>query len=152
VPDISESIDILHDCRDVSRLNAVVNDPSVRPFIGAPEAGVLDMAPLLDDPKNLFPFGEHGGFALVWTAPHAFEVHTFILPSGRGFWARLAAYAGIEMAKAKGARLLWTQVPVSGFPHIKAYAHRMGMTETGETNSVFGHKYSVLSMDIHPCQ
>ncbi len=152
MPAIDTPFDLMHDCRDVARINAVVNDPSVRPFIGEPDAGEIDFAPAVAVPANLFPFGEHGGFALIWTAPFTYEVHTFILASGRGAWARRAAKAGIDLAKRAGARLLWTRVPRFDWPHIRLFATGMGMTPTGECAPFHGVEYDVLSMEVAPCQ
>lgn len=109
----------------------MINHPAVRPFVGAPDGGDLDISPLLK-PENLFPFGEHGGFALLWTAPFTREVHTFILPGGRGKWAREAAAEGIAMAREHGTAVLWTKIPPAS-PHVQAYAAGMGMKPTGET-------------------
>jgi hypothetical protein len=136
---------LLHLSRDAQAINAVVNDPAVRPFVGAPEAGDLDLAPLVACDENLFPFGEHGGFALIWTAPHTREVHTFILKSGRGKWAREAAAEGIAMAAQAGTKALWTCIP-DGQRHVAAYALGMGMEPTGETVERCGKPYSVMAM------
>lgn len=141
---------LMTDCRDVARLNEVVNDPAVRPYVGAPDVGHLDLSPLVDDPNNLFPFGEHGGFALIWTAPRTYEVHTFILKSGRGLWARQAAKDGIAMAVERGARMLWTRVPAD-LPHVRSFAVGMGMASTGETAPMLGKAYEVLAMEFMPC-
>lgn len=143
-----ENLQIVSDCRDAARINAVVNDPAVRPYVGAPDAGFLDLSPLLADRNNIFPFGLHGGFALLWTAPHTYEVHTFILPSGRGFWAKLAARCGIELAAAKGARMLWTRVPSLHGRNIRAFSVSMGMRATGETAPLLGEPYDVYAMDV----
>ena len=143
--------DMLEDCRDAARINAVVNDVAVRPFVGLPEAGDIDLTEVINNPANLFPFGEHGGFALIWTAPHCYEVHTFVLPSGRGLWARWAAACGIDMARERGARMLWTRVPRFDLPHVRSFARGMGMAPTGESAPLAGTDYDVLAMDVVPC-
>jgi hypothetical protein len=127
-------------------VNAVINHPSVRPFVGFAEAGELDASPLIR-PENLFPFGEHGGFALLWTAPFTAEVHTFILPEGRGAWAKDAALAGIALAREAGFALLWTKIPPEA-PHVLAFAVAMGMRPTGE--AVDDHH--VYAMGTGACQ
>ncbi len=71
-------------------LNRVVNDPSVRPHVGGGE-GVLDLGPLLDDRRNVALVNDHGGLIYVWREPHTYEVHTMLLPEGRGAGAVLAA-------------------------------------------------------------
>lgn len=120
----------------------------MRPFVGAPDAGWLDLSDAVARPENLFPFGEFGGFALVWTAPHCREVHTFMLPEGRGWWARKARGEGVAMALEAGTRVLWTKVPPDA-PHIEAFARGGGMIPTGETVDVLGLPYAIFSMEIH---
>lgn len=126
----------------------MVNHPAVRPFVGAADAGALDVSPLVDRPENLFPFGEHGGFALIWTAPHTREVHTFILPEGRGKWARDAAQEMLGIAAEHGTRSLWTKINPE-HPNVRIYAVRAGMKPTGEVIETFGSPYAVFSMELH---
>lgn len=139
---------LLHLTKDSDAVNAVVNHPAIRPFVGEPDAGELDLSALVERPENLFPFGEHGGFALLWTAPQTREVHTFILPEGRGKWAREAAREGIEMARQCGTRLLWTRIPPDA-PNVRAYAAFMGMSPTGEEIETFGALWPIYSMEAH---
>jgi hypothetical protein len=136
---------ILQRTHDVDAVNALVNDPAIRPFVGG--EGYVDLSEPAGRQEHLFLMGEHGGFALIWSAPGAFEVHTFILASGRGAWARSAALDGINQAKAKGARMLWTRVP-RNLPHVVAFATEMGMKATGETIETWGKPYDVLAMEV----
>ena len=138
-------------CRDAAWINRVVNDPEVRPYVGPVELGELDMSGLMGQAENLFLMGEHGGFALIWTAPKTLEVHTFILPSGRGEWARQAASEGMELARQSGAERLWTRIPPD-LPHVKLYARGMGMKPTGEVIQTFDKPYRIYSMEINSCQ
>ncbi len=128
----------------------MVNHPAVRPFVGAPDAGELDLSPLVDRDEHLFPFGEHGGFALIWTAPRTREVHTFIKPEGRGAWAVQAASEMIEMAGVAGTERLWTQIAPE-MRNVRTYAERAGMKPTGETLNTFGHPHDVFEMSA-TCQ
>ena len=75
---------------DTARINEVINHPSVRPYVG-PGDSFADVTPLVEDTDNWFLIGEHGGFGLTQTTPGVHEIHTFILPEGRGAWARDAA-------------------------------------------------------------
>lgn len=112
------------------------------------ELGALDLSDQISNPLNLYPFGEHGGFALQWTAPFTREVHTFILPEGRGVWAREAALAGIELARQHGTSILWTRIP-DDQPNVAAFAKWMGMKPTGESIETFGKAYRVYMMMVH---
>lgn len=140
---------MLAESSDIAAINAVINHPAVRPYVGAPDAGPLDITPLVK-PENLLLFGEHGGFLLQWSAPWTREVHTFMLPSGRGKWAEAAAREGIGIAYERATRVLWTKIPRK-WPHIRNYAARMGMAATGETTEQFGEPYDVYAM-VPTCQ
>jgi hypothetical protein len=59
---------MLEKSHDVDRINAAVNHPDVRPFVG-PGEDMLDLAPLVARAENWFLMGEHGKkwkyFALI---------------------------------------------------------------------------------------
>jgi hypothetical protein len=67
----------------VERLNAVVNDPSVRPWVGAP-GGALDMTAAVADPRNVLLMGEGGGFLFVQHEPGIYEIHSQFVQGARG--------------------------------------------------------------------
>ncbi len=69
------------------RLNEIVNDPSIYPWVRGAYEGKLDFTPLVEDQANVLVMGEHGGIFFVQQIPGLYEVHTQILPSGRGKWA-----------------------------------------------------------------
>jgi hypothetical protein len=132
---------------DKARANYLVNHPEIRPFVGAPEAGEVDLSPVLDLPFHWFLDGEHGGFLLTWSAPRAYEVHTMILPGGRGKWACEAAKAGTEFARQNGVKMLWTRVE-PGQRHVALFARIMGMKPDGEPMPTLGKPYAILSMEL----
>jgi hypothetical protein len=67
---------------DAAFLNRVVNDETVRPFVGG--EGDLDLTPALANPANVALVNEHGGFLFEFHDPGRYEGHTMFLPSGRG--------------------------------------------------------------------
>lgn len=136
-------------CHDAATVNAVVNHPDVRPFVGP--GGDLDLSAAVAQPDNWFLMGEHGGFALIQSAPGVHEVHTFIKRSGRGVWARDAARKGISFAAEHGDSVLWTKVP-GDQPNVAQFARGMGMQPTGEQIETFGKPYAVYKMEVGPCQ
>jgi hypothetical protein len=138
---------ILSRTQDAEHINAVINDPDVRPFVGAPEAGPLDLAPVVERPEHWFLMGEHGGFALLWSAPRAYEVHTFVLPAGRGKWAAAARAAMIDFAKRHKAQTLWTKIPPDA-RHVEHFARGGGMQPTEEVIETFGEPYRVFKMEL----
>lgn len=141
---------LVHPSTEAAFINAVVNHPEVRPFLGLPDAGELDFSPLMDGP-DWFLMGDHGGFALTYSGPGIREVHTFVLPSGRGRWAMKAAQDGIRYAKDHGTRMLWTKVP-RGALHVEAFTRKNGMLPSGETIVQFGTEYDIFHMELGPCQ
>lgn len=95
---------------DAARINELVNHPSVRPHIGGDPEQPLDLSAAVSDRTNVFLLGEHGGFACCWTAPRTYEIHTFVLPDGRGRWAYQLAQHGRDWMADYGALHLWTRV------------------------------------------
>ena len=71
---------------DAVSFNAIVNHPEVYPDL-ADVPGPIDVSPQLQNEQNYLLRGEHGGCLFVRVMPALFEVHTAILPSGRGAWA-----------------------------------------------------------------
>jgi hypothetical protein len=132
---------------DVERINAVVNHPEVRPGVGDPDSGDLDVAPLVERAEHWFLMGEHGGFLLSWSAPKVREVHTFILPEGRGKWGAVARANMIAYARDNGMKMLWTKI-APGDRHVDRYARQGGMQLTQEVIETFGEPYRVYSMEL----
>lgn len=95
---------------DAARLNEIVNHPSVRPGVGGDPETILDLSEVIADDKNHILLGEHGGFCCTWSAPGTYEVHTFILPEGRGRYAYQVAKFGMAYMIEQGADHLWTRV------------------------------------------
>lgn len=95
---------------DADRINELVNHPAIRPFVGGDIETVLDLTNAVQDDANHFLTGEHGGFACTWSAPLTYEIHTFVLPEGRGRWAFEFARAGRNYMVGIGATHLWTRV------------------------------------------
>lgn len=74
--------------KDASRINELINDPSIRPWVAGDFIGILDATPFIKNPDNIFFVSEHGGVGFIKTYPHTYECHSFILPSGRGKWMK----------------------------------------------------------------
>jgi hypothetical protein len=115
---------------DAERINALVNDPTIRPFVGGDGQSFIDLTSAVEDHKNYFLGGDHGAFAFTWSSPRSYEVHTFILPSGRGTWSRGFARAARDYMQSIGTRQLWTRVPV-GAENIAAFTEDAGFSRCG---------------------
>lgn len=132
---------------DAARINAVVNHPEVRPHVGAPDAGDLDVTDLVERPEHWFLMGDHGGFMLSWSAPGVREVHTFVLPEGRGKWAEDARSAMLDYARKNGTEMLWTKIAEDD-RHVIRYARQGGMQFTGDVLETFGKPYRIYRMEL----
>ena len=132
---------------DAARINAVVNHPEVRPHVGAPELGDLDVTDLVERPEHWFLMGDHGGFMLSWSAPGVREVHTFVLPEGRGKWAEDARAAMLDYARKNGTEMLWTKIAEDD-RHVIRYARQGGMQFTGDVLETFGKPYRIYRMEL----
>jgi hypothetical protein len=105
---------------DAAFLNRVLNDPAVRPWVADVAEGKLDLSPRVADDNNVCLIGEHGAFLCFKFMEGMYEVHTQILPSGRGEWARKFAEAGAHhMFMATDCIEILTRVPEG---HVAAAA------------------------------
>jgi hypothetical protein len=103
-----------------ARINEIVNDPAVRPWLANDADGVIDMGVALAHPGNVMLLGEHGGCLFFWLGDCRFEVHTFVLPAGRGAWTRAMTEAAFWfMFTRTDCREVLTRVPG---PHVAAKA------------------------------
>ena len=131
---------------DIARINEVVNHPAVRPFVG-PGDDLIDLTNVITPQENWFLMGEHGGFALLWSAPEVYEIHTFILPEGRGLWGAKARAEGINFARDHGATMLWTRIPPKA-PHVARFARQGGMTPTNDVIHRADVPYQIYKMEL----
>jgi hypothetical protein len=116
---------------DGDRLNYLVNHPTIRPFVGGDPATTLDLAPIAADDKNYLLLSDHGGFLCTWSAPGTYEVHTFVLPEGRGRAAYQLAIEGREYMASIGASHLWTRVE-RGAENVRRFTLAAGFSPCGE--------------------
>lgn len=140
---------MLEKSHDVDRINAAVNHPDVRPFVG-PGEDMLDLAPLVAQPENWFLMGEHGGFALIWSAPRVHEIHTFIVPEGRGVWAKEAAQELIAFARKNDDIMVWTKVAPDQ-KNVELFTRAAGLKPTGMDVETFGVPYKTYSLELTSC-
>lgn len=76
---------------DAGLMNGVINHPGVRPDVADMGEGVLDLSATIADPRTVCLAGDHGGFLCFKYDAGIFEVHSAVIPSGRGKWAKEAA-------------------------------------------------------------
>lgn len=101
---------------EAGQLNALANDPSIRPWIADMGDGIINLSKTAADPNNICLLGEWGGFVCFKYFPGSYEFHTMILPEGRGEWAYAFAQAGARyMFCATDAIELLTRIPRGHF-------------------------------------
>jgi hypothetical protein len=97
---------------DGEKINRIVNDPSVYPWVRGPCEGPLDLGPLLQDKRHVCLMAELGGCLFVQQSPGIFEAHTQVLPKGRGEWAiNVVSEALHYMFTRTDAVEIWTRCP-----------------------------------------
>lgn len=96
---------------DAVFLNRVLNDPEVYPHIHA-KPGPIDLSVLVSDQRNVVLNGEHGSMIFSENAPGVLEIHTQVLPDGRGPWAKLFAEKCVDYVFCRTrANEVFTRVP-----------------------------------------
>ena len=112
---------------DAGHLNAILNHPTVRPWVAPKAEGVLDLTGMVADERNVVLMGELGGCAFLWLQPGIYEVHTQVLREGRGKWTRALTEACVRhMFTRTEAYEIVTRVP-AGHLAAKAAAEAQGM-------------------------
>jgi hypothetical protein len=116
---------------DCARVNELVNHPTIRPYIGGDGKTALDLTGAVMDLQNFFLCGPNGGFLVIWSAPQTYEIHTFILPEGRGREAYQLARAGRDFMVEQGATHLWTRVHPDA-RNVRRFTLSAGFKPAGE--------------------
>lgn len=109
---------------DARRINEILNDESVRPWVADLAEGTLDISAAVANRANVLLMGEHGGCMFFRLMPGIYEVHTQVLAHGRGRWTRAMTQACTEwMFVRTDAVEIMTRIPVT---HRAAAAAAVG--------------------------
>lgn len=105
---------------DAAFMNRVINDGAVKPWLANSADGFLDMTPEVRDQRNILIVGDHGGTFYRPIQQGVYEVHTAVLPEGRGEWTRKMTAESLRlMFTCSDAYEVVTRVPKG---HIAALA------------------------------
>ncbi len=97
---------------DATFINQVVNHPAVRPSLSGKPGDRVDLTEIVANPDHLVLQGEFGGMILVQQVDAIWELHTAVLPEGRGEWALEMARSCVDYLFCKtNAVELFTRVP-----------------------------------------
>lgn len=106
----------------IERINAVTNHPDVRPFLGAPELGYVDVADVLEEDPSLLVYEYDGGFVLFRPLEHdVWEIHVAFEPRTWG----VSAFSSIQKALKRlfaeeQVRMVLARPPVENVRTVKA--------------------------------
>lgn len=134
--------------KDVNAINALMNDPSIKPWICGNLVGVLDISPLVNE-KNIFFVDEHGGCALIYMSDGIYDLHSFVLPSGRGRWVKknFDAVKGWMFANTNCERII-TLCPTNNGMAVGA-ARFCGFKKYGTIANAWEHDGEIYDIDTY---
>lgn len=134
---------------DASIVNAVVNDPSVYPWVHGSVVGPIDLEPVLVNHNNYCLWGDLGGTVFVQMQPGLYELHTQVLPPGRGKWTISMVHASFEwmFTKTDAVEIL-TRCPFGNIA-AKAAAKRVGMSFEFTRPNTWVQDHKPIPSDIY---
>jgi hypothetical protein len=122
---------------DATKINAIINDPSVFPLISIPGIETLDVSNLLADERNVLLMAEGGGILFCWHEPCTYEVHTAFLEGFRGRHAIRASKAAYRwMFTRSDCLVLLTKVPAIN-PAAASFCKIVGATLEFERKAIW---------------
>jgi hypothetical protein len=111
--------------------NAIMNHPTVRPWMISANDDVLDVRQMAHDPRTVLMLGEpaYGCFACYQVLNGVYEVHAAVLPDGRGEWCLDFGHSAIRhMFVTTDCIEIITRIP-QGHIGTLALARRTGFVE-----------------------
>jgi hypothetical protein len=114
---------------DGEKINHIVNDPSVYPWVKGNCEGPLDLGPLLKDNRHVALMGNLGGCVFAQHSQGIYEAHSQFLPEGRGEKALETVREALHwMFTRSDAVEIWTRAP-KGNLAARALAKAIGGRE-----------------------
>lgn len=133
------------------RINAILNNEAVRPWVADASEGVLDVAPKVSNPDNVLLMGE-GNFGAVFflkLLPGVYEAHTQVVPEARGNWTHLLTEACVRwMFTRTDAYEIVTRVP-EGHIAARAAALQQGLRHEFTRSNECRFRGRLVDVHIH---
>jgi len=129
----------MHRTFDAAFLNAVANDPEVRPFLGGNEE--IDLSIVAADPTNFVLIGDRGGFVLTPVSAGQYEVHSLFLPNSGTKPVSCMKAAQDWMFTRTDCTAIWSKVP-------KSNRAAKGLALIGKLGCVFERDHQMFG----PCE
>jgi len=135
--------------RHAKRLNHVVNDPSVLPFVKGDIHPPIDLSPAVANPDNVLLMGQYGGVFYEMLQPGIYEAHTQVLPEGRGEWTALMVRATLHWMFCRTDALeIVTKIPKGNYP-ARILTKSMGLTHAFTIPEGFHYKGRQVPVDVY---
>lgn len=114
---------------DTDWLNRLFNHAEIRPWVAESADGDIDLSKVVGNGQNIALTGEFGATVFLKIDIGMYEVHTAILPEGRGKWAKqFAEQALIWMFCGSDCAEVLTRVPAR-HPAAQALTRAVGFSE-----------------------
>lgn len=134
---------------DAVRVNEIINDPSIYPWIKGANTGPLDVSAVIANPNNVALVAEHGCLLFLKTQPGIYEFHTSVLPRGRGAWMQEGAARAFHWMFTKSdAYELMTKCP-DGNILSKLGARNVGCSLQFRTGPIWHTDGGVVPVDVY---
>lgn len=131
-----------------SRINEIVNDPSIYHWVRGYNIGPLDLTSVAINPLNVCLVGEHGCVIFIKHQIGIYEFHTCVLPQGRGkYMLDGARFAFRWMFTHTDAFELLTKCP-DGNLASKAGARAVGCSLAFRTRDIWPTDKGLVPVDV----
>ena len=132
-----------------ARLNRIVNDPSVLPFVKGDRPEPLDFSIEVANPDNYLLMGQHGGVFFEMVQGGIYEAHTQVLPEGRGEWTTSMVHAALHwMFTRTDALEIVTKVPKGNYA-ARALTRAMGLIYDFTAPELFRYRDRAVPVDVY---
>lgn len=134
---------------DARRVNEIVNDPSIYPWVKGSNTGPLDVSKMFASPNNIALVAEHGCSIGIRIQAGIYEFHTSVLPEGRGAWMKEFADEAFHWMFTKtDAYELMTKCP-DGNPASKIGAKHVGCSLQFRTGAIWPTDKGLVPVDVY---
>lgn len=116
---LNAGLDRVQRCFDAPTLNAIVNDPGVRPAVGGAHLDPLDLTEFVKNPQNIALIDDGAVALFTLRTQGLYEVHSMALPERRGAHVVRATRAFLHwMFTRTNAVEIATRVPSGNMPAL----------------------------------
>lgn len=140
---------IIERALDANRVNQIVNDPSIYPWIKGVHKGPLDTTRVIENKNNVVLVAEHGCLLFIKIQAGIYDFHASVLPEGRGAWMQESAAAAFHWMFTKtDAYELMTKCP-DGNVLSKLGARNVGCSLQFRTGAIWPTEGRLVPVDVY---